>query len=176
MNAWRVIPWIAVLTACAPERASVSPVPPPTTAEPSAAPASAPTEAPGAPLPPPPPPPRASATAAASAAPPGGEPATRPSGEGDASNAASVVMRARGKLKSCHQRAIAADPSVGGTVVFEAVVGADGKVQSVRIASNTGLPQSCVACLEHVLRGLQFDPPEHPPQTYRLPMAFPKNE
>jgi hypothetical protein len=128
-------------------------------------------EAPTIPAPP-------AGSASASAGPPAGVSGSERASEasGGAASAEAVVRRAHPAFNTCYSRGLADDPTIKGHVVLATVLAADGKVEKVSVASNSGLPPKVVACLVTVVRGLRFDPPDHAPTTLNLPITFAKAE
>src|SRR5207302_9752307 len=62
-------------------------------------------------------------------------------------NAERVIAALRPRFRRCHEKGLAADPSLSGAVTIRARVRANGEVESTAAMSRAGLPDSGVACL-----------------------------
>ena len=64
-----------------------------------------------------------------------------------------LIARRRAALRRCYQRALGADPSVGGRLEVEVTLDAEGRVVAVKGTPQQGatLPAELVACIEKAL-------------------------
>ena len=70
---------------------------------------------------------------------------------------AKAVAPIRPRLRACYKKAVAADPNVGGSAIFDATIGKDGKVVSARFAKRDGLNEEMVGCLLVAVKAMTFD-------------------
>jgi hypothetical protein len=95
-------------------------------------------------------------------------PATPSASSGAARDDASVVLRARSRIKQCFEEALKVSPGAGGRATLTLDVGADGRVSS---ASVTGArPPSLGACIQKVAASSTFAPGE--PRKVTMPLAL----
>jgi hypothetical protein len=68
-----------------------------------------------------------------------------------------ILAQASPRLRLCANRALQSNPTEQGKMIFELVVGPSGEVSRVDTRANTGLSASSAACMQGVLRRLQFE-------------------
>lgn len=80
-----------------------------------------------------------------------------------------VIARNRWRFKACYNKALATDPTAGGSASFTVKIAADGSVTST--ASTSGLsPTSLDACARGAFGAMKFEQPG--PATIVVPLFF----
>ncbi len=102
--------------------------------------------------------PSSTATASSSAA-SGSEPSEDPHVGGVQSDPAveKAVAPVRPRLHACYKKALAAEPNIGGSATFDAIIGKDGKVVSARFVKRDGLAEDMVGCLLVAVKAMTFE-------------------
>jgi hypothetical protein len=91
---------------------------------------------------------------------------------GNINGAERVLAGARGRVRSCYQTGLATNEAMEGRVSFTIAVGGTGAVQSVSTSPSGSLSSGVVSCVQGVLRGLAFEPPENGAATLTGSYAF----
>ncbi len=89
----------------------------------------------------------------------------------DAASLAAATSRMGPKFRVCYTRSLRSTPTLEGRVTFDVMVGARGEVISAHARRST-LPPDLVLCLERVVRGGPFAPPESPPARVSIPIRL----
>lgn len=79
---------------------------------------------------------------------------------GKISGADRVLAGARGRVRGCYQSGLGTNPDMEGRVSFTISVGGSGSVSSVNVSPGGTISGAVVSCINGVLRGLNFDPPD----------------
>ena len=87
----------------------------------------------------------------------------------DAASLAAAASRMGPKFRVCYNRSLRANPTLEGGVTFDVMVSARGEVISAHARRST-LPPDLVLCLERVVRGGPFAPPESAPARVSIPI------
>jgi hypothetical protein len=91
------------------------------------------------------------------------------------SNAEAVIRsQIHPGAKRCYQRGLESNPGQAGKLVILIKVAPSGEVDSVNVASNTGLDPGVAACIASVARRAKFDPPGASGSTISVPFNFVK--
>jgi hypothetical protein len=62
-----------------------------------------------------------------------------------------------GRFRGCYQQALERSPDLSGRVTLSVVIGADGRVASVKNTADSNLPDGgVIQCLEYAIEGLSF--------------------
>jgi TonB family protein len=77
----------------------------------------------------------------------------------------------QGQVKACYERELKNHESLRGKVVVGWTIGADGRVRSPRIISNTTGNRGMSRCIKKAIRGWQF-PAAESPQDIEYPFVF----
>lgn len=103
-----------------------------------------------------------------------------PTGEANTGNAAgasnvkdadSVIARNRWRFKACYNKALASDPSAGGTVKVTVKVGEGGEVISASQASSDA-PSGLTQCIVSSFNAMKFSPPDGGSATFTVPVVL----
>ncbi|HEU4410511.1 MAG TPA: AgmX/PglI C-terminal domain-containing protein [Polyangiaceae bacterium] len=79
---------------------------------------------------------------------------------GKISNADRVLAAARGRIRACYQNGLNSNPDMEGRVSFVVSVGGSGAVSNANVTPTGTISGSVVSCIQGVLKGLNFEPPE----------------
>jgi hypothetical protein len=91
------------------------------------------------------------------------------------SNAEAVIRRdVHPGAKRCYQKGLESDPTQAGKLVILIKVAPSGEVDSVSVASNSGLSSQVASCISAVARRAKFDPPGSSGSTISVPFNFVK--
>jgi hypothetical protein len=91
---------------------------------------------------------------------------------GKISGADRVLAGARGRIRGCYQAGLNTNPDMEGRVTFTISVGGSGSVSSASATPSGTLSGGVVSCIQGVLRGLSFDPPENGAATVSGSFSF----
>jgi hypothetical protein len=87
-------------------------------------------------------------------------------------NAAAVLARNSARFRACYNRGLQMDPTQAGRVTLLIHVAPDGQVESVSVASNTGLSSAVASCCAGAARNIAFDAPGAQGSTISVPLEF----
>ncbi len=95
-------------------------------------------------------------------------------GEGtlDRSEIQKVVNAHLYQIQGCYERQLARDPSLSGKIFFDWVIGLSGGVSSVRVGRSTIQSVETMTCIQAVIQGWKFPPPQGGTVTVTYPFAF----
>lgn len=79
---------------------------------------------------------------------------------GKISGADRVLAGARGRIRGCYQAGLNSNPDMEGRVSFTLSISGSGSVSNASASPSGSLSGGVVSCIQGVLRGLSFDPPE----------------
>jgi TonB family protein len=82
------------------------------------------------------------------------------------------VRRQQKRIRRCYRDVLQLFETVGGDVVVEFRVAADGSVPKARAYRNTTRSKTLAACLVDVFLSMRFPPPPGGPATLRYPLRF----
>lgn len=68
-----------------------------------------------------------------------------------------AVAPIRPRLRACYKKALAAEPGIGGTAVFDATIAKDGRASSARFVKRDGLNDDMVGCLLAAVKAMTFE-------------------
>lgn len=103
---------------------------------------------------------------------PSGEASTgAAAGASNVKDADSVIARNRWRFKACYNKALATDPSAGGTVKVTVKVGEGGEVVNAGVASSDA-PSALTQCIVSSFRSMKFSPPDGGSATFTVPVVL----
>lgn len=83
-----------------------------------------------------------------------------------------VIASLRPQYKACYQTALVADRNAAGKALFSLKVHADGTVDQVDVASQTGMSKELLTCLSGILRNARFSGPGGAGSTVNVPITL----
>jgi outer membrane biosynthesis protein TonB len=83
----------------------------------------------------------------------------------------SVIARNRWRFKNCYTKALATDPTAGGTVRVTVKVGEGGEVVSASAASSDA-PSGLTQCIVGSFNSMKFSPPDGGSATFTVPVVL----
>jgi len=92
-------------------------------------------------------------------------------GASNVKDADSVIARNRWRFKACYTKALANDPSAGGTVKVTVKVGEGGEVVSASAASSDA-PSGLTQCIVSSFNSMKFSAPEGGSSTFTVPVVL----
>ena len=92
-------------------------------------------------------------------------------GASNVKDADSVIARNRWRFKACYNKALASDPSAGGTVKVTVRVGQGGEVSSASVASSDA-PGGLTQCIVSAFSGMHFAEPDGGTATFTVPVVL----
>ncbi len=92
-------------------------------------------------------------------------------GGGNVKDVDSVIARNRWRFKACYNKALASDPTAGGTVKVLVKVGEGGEVVSASSASSTATPD-LTNCIVNSFRAMKFSAPDGGSATFTAPVVL----
>ena len=103
---------------------------------------------------------------------PSGEAATGvAAGASNVKDADSVIARNRWRFKACYNKALASDPTAGGTVKVSVRVGQGGEVSSASVASSDA-PSGLTQCIVSAFSGMHFAEPDGGSASFTVPVVL----
>lgn len=92
-------------------------------------------------------------------------------GASNVKDADGVIARNRWRFKACYNKALAADPTAGGTVKVTVKVGEGGEVVSASKASSDA-PGDLTQCIVSSFNSMKFSPPDGGSATFTVPVVL----
>jgi hypothetical protein len=69
-----------------------------------------------------------------------------------------AVAAVRPRIRACFEKGLKNDASLGGNATFDATIGKEGHVASVRFVKRDGLNEDVVGCLLTTVKAMTFEP------------------